>query len=203
MICAIVLAAGQSRRMGVQKLLLPLGSKTVIAHVVDEVLRSTLGAVYVVVGCEATRITEALTGRRVTFVTNPDTEGDMLSSVRCGLQALPPQCKAAMVVLGDQPAITSALIDAMVRAFAETDKGILAPLYGGKRGHPILFSVRYRDEILERYDAVGLRGLLHAHSDDLLELRVANPGVLSDMDRPEDYQRERLLFDENTRKKRN
>ncbi|MHC4558950.1 MAG: nucleotidyltransferase family protein [Planctomycetota bacterium] len=201
MICAIVLAAGRSRRMGVQKLLLPFGGKTVIAHIVDQLLASTIGKVHVVVGHQGTRISRELSGRPVSIVNNPNYKSGMLSSVRCGLRELPRECKAVLVALGDQPSITSKLIDQMLKSFADTEKRILVPLYDGKRGHPILFSEFYRTEILTHYDNLGLRGLLHAHSDDVFELTVSTSAVLSDMDCPEDYRRELALIEKNTKKK--
>lgn len=199
MICAVVLAAGLSRRMGVQKLLLPFGGKTVIAHIVDQILAGRVDRTYVVVGHEGKRVRRELSERNVTIVSNPDYKSGMLSSVRCGLAALPSECRAVLVALGDQPSVTSKLIDQMARSFGETEKSILVPVYKGGRGHPVLFSHSYRDEILTCYDNVGLRGLLHAHPDDVFELRVSTAAVLSDMDCPEDYLRElRSLQKENT-----
>jgi len=195
MICAIVLAAGRSRRMGVQKLLLPFGGKAVIAHIVDQLLASHVDEVRVVVGCQRKRISRELSGRTVSIVNNPNYKSGMLSSVRCGLSALPQQCQVVLVALGDQPSITANLIDQMLQAFATTEKRILVPLYHGKRGHPILFSEVYRNEILTQYDNVGLRGLLYAHTDDLFELTVKTSVVLSDMDCPEDYRREVALIE--------
>ena len=188
--CAIVLAAGLSSRMGVQKLLLPFGGKTVISHIVDQLLASTVGEVHAVVGHQAERISAELSGRAVSIVNNPNYTSGMLSSVRCGLRNLPEKCRAVMVVLGDQPSITTGLIDQMLQSFAATEKNILVPLYKGKRGHPILFSSHYRDEILTQYGDVGLRGLLHGHSDDTFEMAVSTASVLCDMDCPEDYRRE-------------
>ncbi len=190
MICAVVLAAGLSRRMGIQKLLLPFRSKTVIAHIVDQLLASTIDEVYVVVGHRAKRISAELSGRVVSVVNNPNYKSGMLSSVRCGLRNLPEKCRAVMVVLGDQPSITTELIDQMLKSFATTEKSILVPLHKGKRGHPILFSSHHRDEILTHYGDIGLRGLLHSHSDDIFELDVPTASVLYDMDCLEDYQRE-------------
>jgi molybdenum cofactor cytidylyltransferase len=195
MICAIVLAAGESRRMGCQKLLLPFGKTTVIGHVVDELLRSELDAVYVVVGHEGKRISEELSSRSVTIVINPNYKLGMLSSVRCGFQALPQQCKRVLVTLGDQPAITSELVNQMLQSSSTTDKGIFVPVYRGKHGHPILFSTRYRDEILTSFDDSGLRGLLQAHPDDIFELTALTPAVLSDIDSPDDYRRALAWFD--------
>ena len=197
MTCAIVLAAGLSSRMGVQKLLLPFGGKKVIGHIVDQLLASTVGEVYVVVGHQAERISAELSGRAVSIVNNPDYKSGMLSSVRCGLQSLPEKCRAVMVVLGDQPSITTGLINQMLQSFAMTDKTILVPLYKGKRGHPILFSSIYRDEIITQYGDVGLRGLLHGHSNDIFELAVSTASVLCDMDCPEDYRRELGLSEQN------
>ena len=190
MICAVVLAAGLSRRMGVQKLLLPLGGKTVIAHIVDQIIGSAVDETFVVVGHEGKRVIAQLSDRRASIVDNPDYESGMLSSVRCGLAALPRRCQTVLVTLGDQPSVTSRLIDQMIRSFEKTEKKILVPFYNGKRGHPVLFSQIYCDEIMTHYDDIGLRGLLHAHPDDVFELSVPTSDVLSDMDSPEDYRRE-------------
>lgn len=196
MICAILLAAGRSERMGTQKLLLPFGpQQTVIGHIAGQLLASPVDLVFAIVGtADAANIGRALTGasrnKRLKVVANPDPAGDMLSSVRCGLRSLPQECDAALVTLGDQPSITSALVSQMLRAFKGAGQGILVPLYGGKRGHPILFSLSYRDEVLGSHDDVGLRGLLAKHPQDVFELNVANASVLADMDYPEDYRRE-------------
>jgi len=190
MICAIVLAAGCSRRMGTQKLLLSFAGKTVIAHIVDEVLCSPVRQVLVVLREDDEGVAAALAGRKWKAVVNPDPDGDMLSSVRCGLRALPPGCTAVLAVLGDQPAITSGLIGEMTRALATCGRGIVVPVHAGRRGHPLLFSSRYCEEILTGHEQVGLRGLLHSHPDELLELDVATPFVLTDMDQPADYLRE-------------
>jgi len=195
MICAIIPAAGLSRRMGSQKLLLPFGNTTIIGHVVDELLRSRVGEVYVVVGHQAGQIEAALSGYPlgggVSIVVNPDYAQGMLSSIRCGLRALPPQCEAILVALGDQPAVTAELVDAMVEAFRTGRHRILVPVHAGRRGHPLLFSADYRSEILTQYDDQGLRGLLRAHASDVVELPVSTAAVLSDIDYPEDYRRER------------
>ena len=187
---AIVLAAGMSTRMGAHKLLLPLGQTTVIARVVDALARSAIERTFVVVGHEGGRVAEALADRKVTIVTNPDYAKGMLSSVRAGLTALPDDCRAALIALGDQPRLSPALVDAMLHAFAASGKGLVVPVFEGARGHPLLFSTRYREEIMSSYDDVGLKGLLVAHPEEVLELAANDASVLADLDTPEDYARE-------------
>ncbi len=191
MIIAIVPAAGQSRRMGVQKQVLPLAGTTVIGHIVDELQKSRIDEVCVVAGFQADHLRQALGARNVRIVVNPDYErSDMLASIRCGLAAIPTACRGILVALGDQPAITAELVDAMIDCLSSGDRGIVVPVYEGRRGHPLLLDGRYRSEIRTRCDQVGLRGLVAAHADDVFELRVSTSAVLSDMDYPEDYQRE-------------
>jgi len=190
MICAIVLAAGSSRRMGVQKVLLPFGGKSVIGHIVDQLLTSSVDKVHVVVGHQADRIRRELSGSEVTIVTNTQYEEGMLSSVRTGIRSVPRQCQAVMVALGDQPSIRSKLVDRMLKAFTTSDKTIFVPVYEGRRGHPVLFSTIHCDDVLQHYEDVGLCGLLREHPDEVLELPASTPSVLSDMDFPEDYLRE-------------
>ena len=189
MICPLVLAAGRSQRMGAQKLLLPVGGQPMIARIVDQVLASPIDRVFVVIGADPDRIAAALADRPVTFVINPDQHGEMLSSVRCGLAALPPECTAALVVLGDQPGLTSDVVAQLLRAFQTADRGIVVPTFNGRRGHPLLVALRYRDEILTGYETVGLRGLLQAHPEDVHEVEVGTPRILEDLDTPQDFER--------------
>src|SRR5579871_3782021 len=114
MICAVVLAAGRSSRMGAQKLLLPFDGRPMITGIVDEVLRSAVEKTFVVVGRDASQIQAALPVCNIAYVNNPDLEGDMLSSVRCGIRTLPADCAAALIVLGDQPGITHQMIDELI-----------------------------------------------------------------------------------------
>ena len=189
MICALVLAAGRSQRMGTQKLLLPVGGQPMIARIVDQLLASPIDRVFAVIGPDGDRIAAALAGRPVTFVVNADEQGEMLSSVRCGLAALPQECTAALVVLGDQPGLTANVVAQLLRAFQTADRGIVVPTADGRRGHPLLVALRYRDEILTSYDAVGLRGLLQAHPEDVYEVEVGTPRILEDLDTPQDFER--------------
>lgn len=194
MICAIVLAAGRSKRMGTQKLLLPLGGKSVIARVVDELSASQVKKLLIVVGSDAEGMREALTGKTVQFVRNPAAASDMLESVRCGLRALPTDCEAALVVLGDQPGITRALVDEFIHRLCHDKSEIIVPTCNGHRGHPVLFSSRYFDEVLTHHVNDGLRGFLNAHSNEVVTVAVSDVTAMEDMDTPTDYQRQEQLF---------
>ncbi len=189
MICAIVLAAGRSRRMGVQKLLLPVAGQPLICRAMDAVLASAIEHVVVVTGTRRDELAAALADRPVYWVTNPAEDSEMIDSVRCGLAALPAECEAFLIVLGDQPEIPPDVVPRLVDAFRQRGAGIAVPVVGSRRGHPILIAARYRAEILENHGDVGLRGLLQAHPDDIAEVDVVSPGVLEDIDSPADYQR--------------
>lgn len=189
MIGAIVLAAGRSVRMGTQKLLLPIADRPLITRVVDELLRSPVDEIVVIIGADGAQIEEALSGRRVRLTTNLNSEGDMLSSVRCGLRALPPSCEAVLVTPGDQPGLTAGLVAKLVTAFRASGRGIAVPVHGGRRGHPLLFGAAYREEALRGFEGVGLRGLLAAHPGDITEVAVEVAAELDDVDTPADYRR--------------
>jgi molybdenum cofactor cytidylyltransferase len=190
MIWAIVLAAGESRRMGQPKLLLPFGGKTVIEAVLDSVKASPAGRILVVVGAEAAPVEDKAKKYGALVTINPDYRSGMLSSVQCGFLQLPPEAEAALVFLADQPAIKPCVAEALVKAFKDTSRGIIVPIFDRRRGHPVLISTQYRTEIGTLDREVGLRQLLDRHPQDILEIPVDDPAVLRDLDTPEDYESE-------------
>ncbi len=163
MIGAIVLAAGQSRRMGTQKLLLPWAGTTLVRHVVVELLQSSVNPVIVVVSDEHGAVAKELAGVPVSLAVNPEPDSEMLESVRCGLRGLPPACEAAMIVMGDQPNIRGALVNKIIRQYRDCGKGLVMPCAGGKNGHPLTMQSRYFSEVLSMFDGIGVCGLLTAH----------------------------------------
>jgi len=187
MTSAIVLAAGQSRRMGTQKLLLPFAGSTVIARVVDALLGAPVDRVIVVLRPKDQQLRDALARRPVVFVENPDSTGDMLSSVRCGLRALPATVGTIVVAPGDQPSIGPGLIGQMLAAFRASARSILVPVHNCTCGHPLVFAGHYRNELLTSHDGVGLRGLLRAHAAEVGEWLTDDGAVLEDLDTPAAY----------------
>jgi len=187
MIWAVILAAGKSERMGRAKLLLPLGKRALIETVIDGALRARPDGVLVVLGADRARLEPVIAGYPVRTVFNPDFERGMLSSLVCGLRAVPPDARAVLVFLGDQPPPPASVADRLVAAYKDTGKGIIIPTYRGRRGHPVLIDLRYRHEVGDLDPRIGLRALPRARPDDVLEVRVRTAAVLRDIDTPDDY----------------
>lgn len=190
-IYGLVLAAGMARRMGTTKQLLPFGDKTVLQTVVDTLVDAKLAGVAVVLGHDAEAVRDSLRGRPVRFCVNEAYREGMFSSVLCGLRALPADADAALIALGDQPQIALNAVRAVAQAYREGDKGIVVPVSGGRRGHPVLIDLsRYRREILSLSGDRGLKPVVRGHPEDTLEVPVDDEGILRDLDTPEDYRAE-------------
>lgn len=190
MIWALILAAGESKRMGKPKLLLPFGDKTIIETVIGNIVKSKADKVLVVLGSSRKKIEKKIRDYSVKIVVNPHYVRGMLSSVQQGFHALPQDTQAVLVVLGDQPAVSSDIINEIIEAFQRTGKGIVVPVYKGNRGHPVLFDMKYRHEVERLSPEVGLRGIVYNHPEDVLEVQVETPGILQDIDNAGDYRRE-------------
>ena len=190
MISALVIAAGESKRMGQTKQLLPWQGKVLLQHVLDNILGSEVDEVILVLGCEAERILEKVDTPKVKVVLNPDYRKGMITSIQRGLNALQKEVEAFFIVLGDQPGISSPIYNRLIREFRRVypSKKILLPTYQGKRGHPALFSVDYRAEGSALKGDVGFRQIILDHPNDLLSIEMGASAVLEDIDTPEDYQ---------------
>lgn len=187
-IWAIILAAGASTRMNRQKLLLPFNGKTIIETVVENVIQSVNSNVIVVLGSHREQIREQIASYPVQFCVNENYMDGMLSSVICGFRALPEESKAALIFLGDQPQIPSSATDLVIKAWIQSKKGIIMPMFNGRRGHPALIETRYKTEIESLDPEKGLRALAEKFKDDLYEVECNIPEILRDIDTPEEYQ---------------
>lgn len=187
MIAAIVLAAGESRRMGQPKLLMLIDGKPVLHHVINALAVAPIDEVVVVVGRYVEEVLAVVIDHPVGVVENRDYAQGMLSSVRAGLRALSSSPEAVLVAPGDQPAIESMWVERLVASFRRVGGGIHVPSYRGRRGHPMLFDGTYIAEILTTYDDQGLRGLLRAHAGEVHEVAIADDGIFEDLDTPDDF----------------
>ena len=204
-ISSILLAAGLSTRMGQPKQLLPFDDSTIVETVVDNMLNAKFDEVIVVVGHQAARIREKLGLRPVKIVFNPDYRDGMLTSAQAGVRSIfkcnreasappalgeAPNPRAFALMLVDQPFITASLIDKVVEAYVQTEKGIALPSYNYRRGHPVIFHERYARDILALdTESGGVRTLFKRHADDIHYVSVDTDWVLRDIDYREDYER--------------
>jgi molybdenum cofactor cytidylyltransferase len=192
MISGILLAAGESKRMqGAFKPLLKWGKHTVVGECVHQMRNSRLAEIFVVLGHRELEVRQSLAGSGVQYAINKNYQKGMLTSVKMGLSMLSPNEDAVLIALVDQPMIKSGLINKLILAFEEGEKGIVLPTYEGRHGHPIIISTSYVDDIMRLADNAegGLRDLINAQRGDSLEVPVDTPDVLEDIDSPEDYQR--------------
>lgn len=189
-IWAIVLAAGESRRMGSPKMLLPYNDVTVIEQVICNLLDADIDRVVVVLGANRDGIMKLTRSFDVFHCYNEDYKDGMLSSVKCGFYSLPQGCTAALIMPGDQPMTGPGEINRVIRAFLESDKGLVMATHNGKRGHPLIVDMKYADEVLNLPEGEGLRALAAMHPGDVLESDTDDSSVLRDIDTQEDYMNE-------------
>ena len=184
-IAAVVLGAGRSRRMAPHNKLLVADKtgKPMIARVVDNVLSSNARPILVVVGHQAEQIEHALGGRPVRYVHADDYAEGLSASLKAGIAAVPPECAAAVVCLGDMPLVTGRMIDRLLAAY-DPDEGrlIVLPVFHGKQGNPMLWDRRFFPEILEISGDSGARFLVGKHMESVAEVEMADDGVLRDFD---------------------
>ena len=187
---SIILAAGESKRMGSPKMLLMFNGRTMIENVLENVSDSEIINILVVLGSDREILTEVVEKFNVKHCFNDNYIEGMLSSVQCGFRNLPSDFEAVMIFQGDQPLITSMIINKVIEAYRLTGKGIVIPVYKKRRGHPLLISRKYSEEIKKLDAREGLRSLAYRFPDDVLEVETDDPGILKDIDTYEEYWKE-------------
>lgn len=188
-IWAIILAAGESKRMGSPKMLLPFDGQTMIERVIKNVKCSKVDKIVVVLGPEKDNLIEIVERLNVGFCINDNYKEGMLSSVQCGFRNLPDECRATLVFQGDQPLISENVVNKVIDEYLIAGKGIVIPVYRKKRGHPILIDRKYHNDITKLNPARGLRSLAEIHYGDILEIETDEPGILRDFDTMEQYKK--------------
>jgi molybdenum cofactor cytidylyltransferase len=187
-IAAVILAAGRSRRMAPHNKLLVTdqAGKPMIARVVDNVLSSKARPILVVTGHMAEQVEQAMGGRPVRFVHAGDYADGLSASLKAGIAAVPPECAAAIICLGDMPLVTGRMIDRLISLY-DADEGrlIVLPTFRGKQGNPMLWDKRFFPEILEVSGDSGARFLVGRHAESVAEVEMADDGVLRDFDTTE------------------
>jgi molybdenum cofactor cytidylyltransferase len=184
-IAAVVLAAGLARRMGRQKLLLQLQGKAVVRWAVERII-AHVEDVVVVTGTDDAAIRQALAGLEVRFVVNPRPQDGQGSSIAIGIGALKPWTSAALIALGDQPRTPDAVLGALLDAFQRSGKVIVAPVYRGVQGTPVVFSSEVFSELRALGGDAGARAVVTARPERV-ELVAVDLAMPPDVDTPEDY----------------
>ncbi|HLP73592.1 MAG TPA: nucleotidyltransferase family protein [Bacteroidales bacterium] len=187
---AIVLAAGESRRMGRMKMLLPFRGTTMLEHVIDNIFSAGLENITVVLGHKKEELAGLVDKKGVNYCVNNNYTEGMLSSVICGVNSLTGHYRFLMVFQGDQPLISPGTIGKMIDEAEETTKSILIPVHEGKRGHPLMVSRQLAGKIGFLDPAIGLRALTNENPEQILEVSVNDPGILRDFDTYDEYIRE-------------
>jgi len=177
--------------MGQVKPLLPWGKQTVIEHILSVLRDCSVEEILVITGHEREAVEQRLVGWPVQAVFNRHyAAGEMLSSIQVGLRSASASAEAALIVLGDQPALERSVVDHIIAAYGGGQRQIVAPSYQMRRGHPMLISRNYWEEICALSEGQTLRDFLRRVGEAVHHVEVTTPGVLQDMDTPDDYRRE-------------
>ncbi len=190
-IAAVLLAAGESRRMGsVNKLTLLVQGRPLVRRSAQILLGSRVSEVVVVLGHEAGRIRRLLADLPLRFVVNEDYADGQMTSVNCGLEALSDDCDGVMIALADQPRLETDDIDRLIEAFdAREDGSVLVPTYRGRRGNPVVLSYDHRETILGGGRNLGCRHFIDKNPGLVSTIEMDNDHVVVDLDTPEEYAR--------------
>lgn len=168
------------------KLLLPVDGIPMVARVVDALEQSRVQRIIVVTGHEPERVTEVLAGRRIELVHNPDYADGIATSIRSGVAALDEDVNGALMALADMPWVSTAVINRLVDAFiADGARSIFIPMFGRKRGNPVLWASQHFSELLALSGDIGGKALFHRHSAGICYVDVESAGVNIDVDTPE------------------
>ena len=181
-VAAILLAAGQSRRMGAFKPLLPFGHKTVIESCLDY-LRGIQNVV-VVLGHRADEVRVYI--KTTTIAINAERDSEMGASIAVGVQALPKTAKAVVIALVDHPAVPASTVSTLIEEWKRGAR-IVIPTWQNRGGHPVLIDLSFREDLITLDQSGGLRQFLKTHEADVKRLPVDSPFVARDMDTWDDY----------------
>ena len=185
-IAGIILAAGQSRRMGAtNKLLAQFNNTSFVQTIARNALEAELDEIIVVTGHEAERIEAEVSGLNVTCILNKNFAQGLSSSLKVGVSALESDVDAVLILLADMPFITTDIIREVAASYDhEYPDRILVPYHKGKRGNPVLWPRQYFSELTSLTGDQGARQLLRAYQNTIHKLDLGKE-VLIDIDTPE------------------
>jgi len=186
-IAALILAAGQSRRMGEQnKLLAQIKGVPMVVRVANAALAADVDSVTVVTGYQAQALESVLSGRRLKFVHNPDYESGIASSVKCGVASLPEDVDGVLILLGDMPLVTKNQLNELIAEFDPTlERDIVMPIKDGRRGNPVLWSKNYFPAMQSLSGDVGAKTIINENAANVWEVPISDESIFTDIDTPD------------------
>ena len=196
-ISGILLAAGESKRMGKPKLLLNLGESNIINTTIENLLKSEIFELIIVLGHEAQKIECSLSeqDKRIKFVTNENYREGMSTSIKCGVLTASKESEAFLIALGDQPLISPKIINRLIEKYQSSGVGIVTVMHQSLRGHPVIISKKYLQEILALNGDIGARDLLKQHLDDTTSINIESSEEFFDIDKTQDYEKLKRIYD--------
>jgi molybdenum cofactor cytidylyltransferase len=190
MLTAVILAAGESKRMGSPKALLLHHHRTFLQHLLDVTVHPQISKRRIVLGAGAEDIIERAGIDRAATVVNPDWENGQLSSIQAALRSLSAEpTDGVLLCLVDQPLITSTLVNSLVGAFYRSGKAIVLPSYHGRRGHPVIFASKLFDELLAASAETGARAVVWNHPAEVEEVSTEEEGAVLNLNDPATFRR--------------
>jgi molybdenum cofactor cytidylyltransferase len=190
MLGAVILAAGESRRMGSPKALLPYNDQTFLEHLIEITRHPKISAQRVVLGAGAEHISNVAGIESSMTVLNPDWEKGQLSSMQAAIRAFASTpMDGLLFCLVDHPLITSALVNELIEKFYRNGKQIVVPTYKGRRGHPVIFSTMLFDELLAAPHETGARAVVWNHAGDVEEVPTEEQGIILNLNDPDTFTR--------------
>ncbi|TFG96248.1 MAG: nucleotidyltransferase family protein [Calditrichales bacterium] len=187
-IAGVVLAAGDSTRMGKPKALLPLGESSFITVVLENMDLAGFEPLVVVLGTDYLAIKKKLPSLpTLSSIQNPFPEKGQLSSLQLAIKKLPMSSAGCLVALVDHPLVSSPTYKIMFTAALNSPDCIVIPAFKGQRGHPVYFGRCFFEELLATPLDAGARQVVRNHAQSVIELPVDDPGILKDIDTPEIY----------------
>ena len=189
MLAAVILSGGGSRRMGSPKALLPFQGRPFLEHLLDVTRQPQIGVRRVVLGADAEPIAKAVHLTADEIVINHEWEKGQLSSIQAALRSLPAGTEGMLLCLIDHPLVSNSLVCELIESFYKSRKGIILPVYEGRRGHPVIFSSVLYKELLEAPLETGARSVVWAHPEEIEQVATNEEGCVLNLNDPDTMQK--------------
>jgi molybdenum cofactor cytidylyltransferase len=196
MISGILLSAGSSSRFGSPKALASIDHMPAIIYLLEKLITTSLDEIIVVLGADSQQIEPCLfKHKKIRVVHNKDYKFGQTSSVQTGLRSLAPDASGFMILPVDCPFIQEYTVDAVIARFKlDRPPGVIIPAYQNHRGHPPVFDIRFKDEILKLDPSHGINEVLHAHPASVITFEFDDPGIAQSFNTPEEFKEIKKIF---------